>query len=88
MKMSDAVHASRGELFPSREGQGQPGPGVGFELGKGTTPALRDRCRCAPPLRGGDFSAETGLSHLPERPESAAASGYVELDLVEELGLA
>ena len=55
MLLLSTTECENGERFPSREGQGPSGPGVGCGIKNEPTPALRDRCRFAPPLPGGDF---------------------------------
>jgi hypothetical protein len=61
--------------FPSREGQGPSGPGVGYGVGNGPTPALRDRVKSsqdftsAPPLQGGDFHGRTARNQTAHRSD-------------------
>jgi len=44
---------------PPRRGKGRQAMGWVVEGCDGPTPALRDRCRCAPPLPRGDFLRDT-----------------------------
>jgi hypothetical protein len=54
------------ERFPSWEGKrGRQALGVGCGAENEPTPALRDRCRCAPPLQGGDLN-EVSSDSLPQ----------------------
>ena len=56
MLLRSTTEYKNGERFPSREGQGPSGPGVGCGIKNEPTPALRDRRRFAPPLRRRGFS--------------------------------
>jgi hypothetical protein len=58
-----------GQTIPSREGHWPSGPGVGYGVGNGPTPALRDRCRSAPPLQGGDFHGRTARNQTAHRSD-------------------
>ena len=55
MKMSHAATDEESKESPLGRGKSRQALGWVVDYGTKPTPALRDRCRCAPPLRGGDF---------------------------------
>ena len=77
MKMFHAATDEESNDSPLRRGKGRQALGWVCRLAHEPTPALRDRCRCAPPLQGGDLGRGPRLSRVEmknRRPPKARSA--------------